>query len=78
MTGDAPNVTGARTHPRLTFTIISLEKLGTGTLVRLEEFGYLMDDLEISLGCAAGWGEALTLLKFFLEGGHVYGEVPAV
>ena len=26
--------------------------------------------------CAAGWGEALTLLKFYLEHGVTYGEVP--
>ena len=26
--------------------------------------------------CATGWGEALALLKFYLEHGVVYGEVP--
>ena len=35
-----------------------------------------MDDVEAALGCAAGWGEALTLLKFYLESGTKYGEVP--
>ena len=66
-------------HPgkSATTVAIKLSKLGKGTLVQLEEFGYPMDDLEVSLGCAVGWGEALTLLKFFLESGNVYGEVPA-
>ncbi len=26
--------------------------------------------------CASGWGEALTLLKFYLEHDVVYGSVP--
>jgi hypothetical protein len=29
------------------------------------------------IGCATGWGEALTLLKFYLEHGLTYGAVPA-
>lgn len=54
-----------------------LEKRGDGTLVRVGESGYSMDDIETALGCAAGWGEALTLLKFWLERGVTYGDVPA-
>ena len=54
-----------------------LERLGTGTRVRVRESGYAMDDVETAIACAAGWGEALTLLKFRLERSVAYGEVPA-
>ena len=53
-----------------------LEERGAGTLVRLRESGYSMDDVETAVYCAAGWGEALTLLKFWLERGVTYGDVP--
>jgi hypothetical protein len=33
-------------------------------------------DLEALVECASGWGEALTLLKVYLEHGITYGEVP--
>ncbi|WOO43694.1 SRPBCC domain-containing protein [Rubellicoccus peritrichatus] len=51
---------------------------GTGTLVELEESGYTWSekDIRVSLICAGGWGEALTLLKFYLEHGITYGDVP--
>jgi len=51
---------------------------GAGTLVELEESGYTWDerDIKVSLICAGGWGEALTLLKFHLEHGLTYGSVP--
>lgn len=57
---------------------ITLESLGNGTLVKLVESGYSLedDDLECLVRCASGWGEALTLLKFYLEQGIVYQEVP--
>ena len=66
-------------HPGKAVTTVSIEfdKLGQGTRVRLEEFGYSMDDIEAAINCATGWGEALTLLKFYLESGIKYGEVPA-
>ncbi len=45
-----------------------------GTLVRLREHGY--EDTPAGraqlLDCAAGWGEALTLLKFYVEHGIRY------
>ena len=52
---------------------------GTGTLLTVEERGHTTSrrDLETLVECAAGWGEALTLLKIFLEEGMTYGEVPA-
>lgn len=45
-----------------------------GTLVVLNETGYTNSerDLKACIGCAAGWGEALTLLKIYLEYGIVY------
>ncbi|HEX6718365.1 MAG TPA: SRPBCC domain-containing protein [Pyrinomonadaceae bacterium] len=63
-------------HPTtVTFT---LKSLGLGTLVTLRETGYgsNIEDLNVALACAVGWGEALTLLKFYLEHGITYGQVP--
>lgn len=52
---------------------------GTGTLVMVTEWGHTTSaaDLEALVQCAAGWGEALTLLKVYLEQGITYGDVPA-
>ena len=60
----------------MTTISIEFDRLGKGTRVRLEESGCSMDDVEAALGCAAGWGEGLTLLEFYLERGTKYGEVP--
>jgi uncharacterized protein YndB with AHSA1/START domain len=40
-----------------------------GTILVLEEEGYrnTKSDLKVCLACAAGWGEALTMLKMYLE-----------
>ena len=56
-----------------------LEARGSGTIVRLTETGYSFSDTDLvaCLSCAGGWGEALTLLKFYLEHGITYGAVPA-
>ena len=61
---------------RVAFT---LEARGPGTVVRVREEGYSWSDVDIRacLECAAGWGEALALLKFRLEHGVRYGDVPA-
>jgi uncharacterized protein YndB with AHSA1/START domain len=55
-----------------------LEPLGSGTEVRVTESGYTTspNDLEALVECAGGWGEALTLLKVYLEHGITYGAVP--
>ena len=57
---------------------IDLQPLADGTVVRLTESGYGTDDKSLLAmqDCAAGWGEALTLLKFYLEHGVKYGRVP--
>lgn len=57
---------------------IVLTEAGSGTQVFLSEKGYPRTDADLKsmLDCAAGWGEALTLLKFYLESGQTYGEVP--
>lgn len=62
-----------------TTIIFTLEPLGSGTLVKLLETGYgsTATELEALIDCAVGWGEALTLLKFYLEYGVTYGVVPA-
>lgn len=53
---------------------------GAGTVVTVTESGHTTSrqDLEALVDCAAGWGEALTLLKVFLEEGLTYGEVPTL
>jgi len=45
-----------------------------GTVVTLTEDGYkdTPDGRAMILECASGWGEALTLLKFYIEHGIVY------
>ena len=60
----------------LTTVAIDLTEMpgGEGTAVRLIETGYpdTPGGLAALLNCAAGWGEALTLLKFWLEHGVRY------
>ena len=53
---------------------IDLEPHPEGTLVRLREGGYrdTPSGRRAMLECAAGWGEALTLMKFHLEHGLRY------
>lgn len=45
-----------------------------GTVVTLTERGYkdTPESRAMMLECASGWGEALTLLKFYIENGTVY------
>lgn len=67
---------GKRNPTTVTF---DLEKRGSGTVLNLSDSGYQSDDMTTDCGfldCAIGWGEALTLLKFYLEHGVIYGEVP--
>ncbi len=55
-----------------------LEALGPGTRLSVKESGHKMTqkDVEALVDCAAGWGEALALLKLYLEYDVTYGEVP--
>ncbi len=62
-------------NPKLATTIeIDLESVDEGTIVRLREYGH--ENTPTSLAalaeCAAGWGEAITLMKFYVEHGIVY------
>jgi uncharacterized protein YndB with AHSA1/START domain len=56
-----------------------LEARGQGTYLRVTESGHSWSqrDLEALVECAGGWGEALTLLKVYLEHGITCGPVPA-
>jgi len=47
-----------------------------GTVIRLREYGYedTSSGRREMLECACGWGEALTLLKFYVEHGIRYGK----
>jgi uncharacterized protein YndB with AHSA1/START domain len=53
---------------------IDFEPVEEGTLVRLIEYSYedTPTGLKDMLARAAGWGEALTLMKFFVEHGVKY------
>lgn len=65
--------------PGETITNVSfkVEHLKSGTLVTVKEYGYSNSDRDSKacLDCATGWGEALTLLKFYLEHGITYGDI---
>ena len=54
-----------------TTVTIRLEARDTGTRVTLTETGYhdTDEDMEAALHTAAGWGEAMTLFKMYLEHG---------
>ncbi len=47
----------------------TLEPAEEGTIVSVHETGYSSSrkDLQACVNCAAGWGEALVLLKFYVE-----------
>jgi uncharacterized protein YndB with AHSA1/START domain len=53
---------------------VHFEAVEGGTVVRLCEHGYpdTASGQKAALGCATGWGEALTLLKFYVEHGLRY------
>jgi len=53
---------------------IDFEPHEQGTVVRLREHGYpnTLQGRRNLLECASGWGEAITLLKFYVEHGIVY------
>lgn len=60
----------------MTTVALRLEPNREGTLVSLRETGYTTSDTDMAacLNCSVGWGEALTLLKFYLEHGIVCKE----
>jgi uncharacterized protein YndB with AHSA1/START domain len=64
-----PDPAGPPTHVLIDFTAVP-----EGTAVRLREAGYRdLDEARLSmLECAAGWGEALTLAKVWVEHGLRY------
>ena len=53
---------------------VDFTQMAGGTTVRLREYGYLdtPTSKRCRLDCAAGWGEALTLLKVYVEHGVRY------
>lgn len=63
-------------HP--TTVSFTLREHKNGTILRVEETGYstTREDLSACLDCAAGWGEALTLFKIYLEHSITYKVVP--
>lgn len=67
-------------HPGSNETVVSLrfEPRGDGCILSVMETGYsdVVEDRAVALQVASGWGEALTLLKFFVERDLTYGPVP--
>ncbi len=61
-----------REHP--TTIEFKLESRGDHTLITTTESGYpdTPEGRRMILECACGWGEAITLLKFYLEHGLTY------
>jgi len=57
-----------------TLVTFELEAQFGGTVVTCAEEGYDDSDLDRKsiLSCASGWGEAMTLLKFYLEYNIIY------
>jgi uncharacterized protein YndB with AHSA1/START domain len=53
---------------------ITFEPSPAGTVVRLREYGYhnTPSGLRAMLDCAAGWGEAMALMKVYVEHGITY------
>lgn len=62
----------------VTTVLFTLEPRGAGTVLSVHESGYTWSarDLSMLVESAAGWGEALTLLKFYLEHDLTYGASP--
>lgn len=58
----------------LTTVSLEIEPHGEGAILTVHEVGYTgsRQQMEACLDCACGWGEALTLLKFFIEQGATY------
>lgn len=67
-------------HPgqKETLVCFRFEPRGDGCMLSVIETGYAdsTEDLTVALQVATGWGEALTLLKFFVEQDLTYGPVP--
>jgi len=53
---------------------VDFQPAAGGTIIRLRERGYhdTPSGRKSLVNCAAGWGEALTLLKFYVEHGFRY------
>jgi uncharacterized protein YndB with AHSA1/START domain len=53
---------------------LNFQPAAEGTIVRIREHGYqdTPSGRQALLGCASGWGEALTLMKFYVEHGLRY------
>ena len=53
---------------------MTFKEIKDGTLVTVKEYGYedSKEGHKRCLECATGWGEALTLLKFYVEYGIRY------
>ena len=64
-------------HPGANETLVSLQFRSSknGCFLSVEETGYsnTAEDLDVALKVASGWGEALTLLKMYVEHGILYG-----
>lgn len=72
--GDAMSAMGSDGARGQTIVTFLLEPREQGTLVKVTDTGFT--DIIAFRECCIGWGEALTLLKMYLEHGITYGAVP--
>lgn len=63
---------------RATTIRMELSPVANGTVLTVTESGYrdTPESIDMMLECASGWGEAVTLLKFYIEHGIVYTSAP--
>ena len=75
---DKPNHFAFQWHPDnpnyTTNVHLKFEEIDEGTIVIVQEHGFhdTPKGRKAMIGCATGWGEALTMLKFYLEHGVKY------
>lgn len=75
---DPPSIFSFQWHPDgshyATTVRFELEESPEGTIVQVTEHGFnnTKSGRRAFMGCATGWGEALTLLKFYTEYGLTY------
>ncbi|TCP24467.1 dihydroorotate oxidase B electron transfer subunit [Scopulibacillus darangshiensis] len=55
----------------ITTVTFTFERKENGTYLTVTDSGYDFDNLSALTMCSTGWGEALTLLKFYLEYGII-------
>ena len=63
---------------QVTTVDITIEPAKGGSVVRVRQHGYDASRAgrDLLASCSAGWGRAMTMLKYFLEHGIIYETLP--